>query len=107
MEDVLFHATLISEITDHSKFMDRDFIYEAFKTWCGFVVGNVVVAAVVICLLCLLFFAFLFFVFCCFFAFLSNSQIDNAKQWSFALIINTSSFLLLICQLYSFYGLTD
>ena len=62
MEDVLFHATLISEITDHSKCMDRDFVYEAFKTWCGLVAGNVVVAAVVICLLCLLFLFLLFFV---------------------------------------------
>ena len=76
MEDVLFHATLISEITDHSKFMDRDFVYVAFMSWRGLVAVNVVVAAVVVCLfVCLLLF------------FLSDSQIDNAKQWSFALII--------------------
>ena len=56
MEDVLFHATLISEITDHSKVMDTDFVYEAFMSWRGLVVVNVVVAAVVVCLFCLLVF---------------------------------------------------
>ena len=64
MEEVLFHSTLISDITDHSKFMDTDFVYKAFM---------------VLLLLLLL------FVFCLFF--LSYSQIDNAKQCSFALII--------------------
>ena len=32
MEDVLFHATLISDIIDRSKFMDTDFVYEAFMS---------------------------------------------------------------------------
>ena len=29
MGDVLFHATLISDIIDHSNCMDTDFVYEA------------------------------------------------------------------------------
>ena len=49
MEDVLFHSTLISDIIDHSKFMDMDFVYKAFMSWHG-LVAIVVVAAVVVCL---------------------------------------------------------
>ena len=56
MEDMLFHATLISDITDHSEFMDTDFVYEAFVSWGGLVVVIVVVAAAVVCLFCLLVF---------------------------------------------------
>ena len=47
MEDVLFHATLISDITDHLKFMDTDFVYEAFMSWRGLVIVVVVVAAII------------------------------------------------------------
>ena len=48
MEDVLFRATLISDIIDHSKFMDTDFFfYEAFMSWCGLDVIVVVAAAIV------------------------------------------------------------
>ena len=56
MEDVLFHATLIWDVIDHSKFMDTDFVYEAFMSWCGLVVVVVVVdvgaAAAAVCLFC-------------------------------------------------------
>ena len=50
MEDVLFHATLISDITYHSKFMDMDFVYKAFMSCI------VVAADAVACLFCLLLF---------------------------------------------------
>ena len=63
---------LIWDVIDHSKFMGTDFVYEAFMSWCGLVVVIVVVAAAVVLFACL---------------FLSDSQIDNAKQWSFTLII--------------------
>ena len=98
MEEVLFHATLISDISDHLKFMDTDFVYEAFMSWRGLDVIVVVVAAAIVSLIyfffffsffsfsfSFLFFSFLFFSFF-FSSFLSDPQIDNAKQRSFALI---------------------
>ena len=58
---VLFHAALISNIIDHSKFMDMGFVYKAFMFWHGLdVVGGGGGAAV--CLfVCLFFFLFFFF----------------------------------------------
>ena len=46
MEDV-FHATLSSDIIDHLKFMDTDFVYETFVSWRGLDVIVVVAAAIV------------------------------------------------------------
>ena len=46
---MLFNATLISDIIDYSKFMDTDFVYDAFLSRRGLVVV-IVAAAAVVCL---------------------------------------------------------
>ena len=97
MEDLLFHAILISDIIDHSKFMDKDFVYEAFMSWRGLVVVIVVVAAAVV------FFSVFFSVRvsdrqCQAVVIRTDYQLTGYKN------IKNKSFLPLISQLYSFYG---
>ena len=105
MEDISWHATLISDITDHTKCMDKDTVYAAFMP---FVVVVVVAAEFVL---------FAFFHGAeggsCLFLGLSDQQcqslvirLDITFMVNWALI-NENSFLPLISQLYSFYGLTD